>query len=73
MVKYCLHESMPAGYRTLVLNHFDARTHAVTVKSLGDGCAADVHRPFAAPERITLPCDIEVAAQEFVVVTEATP
>lgn len=72
-VKYCLHESMHGGHRSLVLNHFDTRTHAVTVGPLGDGRAADIHRPFAAPERITLPSEIKVPAQEFVVVTASTP
>lgn len=72
-VRYCVHKSMRSGRFTLVANHFEAETQAVEIGPLTGNAAALVYRPFAPPETVTLPCQIDVPAQEFVIVTEAGP
>lgn len=70
-VRYCLHRGVDSGRFTVVLNHFDAVTHAVEIAPLAGNTAGVVHRPFTAPQQITLPCRVEIPPEEFVIVTEA--
>lgn len=67
-VRYALHRGTRSALHTLVLNHFDASPHAVRIDRFRDSPAATVFRPFAAPEQVSLPAEVEVPADEFVVV-----
>jgi hypothetical protein len=63
-----LHRGTRSGLHTLVLNHFDGSPHAVRIDPSLNSAEATVFRPFASPERVSLPAEVGVPADEFVVV-----
>ncbi|MBO0802688.1 MAG: hypothetical protein J2P25_06380 [Nocardiopsaceae bacterium] len=71
-----------SGAHTLVLNHFEREARTVTVEPMEDpggpagagvgagarASAATLYRPFAPPQEVSLPAEIDVPPDEFVIV-----
>jgi hypothetical protein len=67
-VLYSMHRGTHSGLYTLVLNHFDLVSLAVRIDPFENSSAATLFRPFTPPRQVTLPAEIDVPADEFVIV-----